>query len=293
MPDLWMPGAQRLAIGNTAATDGGPAKAIAHITWDKNATAAKPIALVPYENLRDYFSKNSSGKAVAPHILWDPFTGRVCQFFPANSRSLSLADGPGGTRTNRAGSVVLQIEALFFPHCKVDGKVYAKLTDTPCKGWDELNAWVKSWGVPDAWPNGRPENCTRNAGTWASKPGWYPHKGVPENNHDDPLSWPAFAVAPAPSAPTPEPRFEPFPGASFFMRGSAPALGKRSAIFTAMGKRLVAVGCGRYKVGPGPTLGQADIASYEAWQRKCGYTGAAAKWPPGKTTWDKLQVPNV
>ena len=60
-----------------------------------------------------------------------------------------------------------------------------------------------------------------------------------------------------------------------------------------MGKRLIAVGCGRYQVGPGPALGQADITSYEAWQRKCGYTGAAAKWPPGKTTWDKLQVPNV
>lgn len=89
------------------------------------------------------------------------------------------------------------------------------------------------------------------------------------------------------------PAYEPFPGAAFFLRGTAPALGKKSAIFTAMGKRLVAVGCGRYTVGPGPTLGTADVASYEAWQRKCGYTGAAAKWPPGKTTWDRLKVPNV
>src|SRR6058998_2799065 len=52
MAELWMPGAQRLDIGDHAATDGGPAKAIAHITWDKNATAANPVALVPYENLR-------------------------------------------------------------------------------------------------------------------------------------------------------------------------------------------------------------------------------------------------
>lgn len=90
-----------------------------------------------------------------------------------------------------------------------------------------------------------------------------------------------------------KPKYEPYPGEAFFMRNGKAALGKVSPVFTAMGKRLVAVGCGRYRVGPGPTLGQADVDSYEAWQRKCGYSGAAAKWPPGPTTWNKLQVPNV
>ena len=104
---------------------------------------------------------------------------------------------------------------------------------------------------------------------------------------------PRPASASAPTTPPTKPKYEPYPGASFFVKNDKPALGKVSPIFTAMGKRLVAVGCGRYKVGPGPTLGQADVDSYEAWQRKCGYTGAAATWPPGKTTWDKLQVPNV
>ncbi|MEC4016119.1 peptidoglycan-binding protein [Streptomyces sp. H27-D2] len=100
--------------------------------------------------------------------------------------------------------------------------------------------------------------------------------------------------APRPGGtPTPTPACEPFPGATFFMNGSKPALGKSSKIFTAMGRRLVSVGCGKYHVGPGPTLGTADVASYEAWQRKCGHTGTAAKWPPGKTTWDKLRIPNV
>ncbi len=289
MPDLWMPGATRLDIGDHAPTDGGPAKAIAHITWDRNASAAKPADLVPYENLRSYFS--SGGKASAPHILWDPFTGRITQFLPATSRSKSLADRAGGTRTNRAGKVVLQIEAVFFPHCRVGTTVYPRLIDTPCKGWPELLAWVRSWGVPDTWPMGRPTDFTshRSESTWASKGGWYAHAHVPENDHQDPGSWPALVGAPATGNPT----TEPYPGEAFFMAGTKPALGKKSKLFTEMGKRLVAVGCGRYQVGPGPTLGTADVASYEAWQRKCGYSGSAAKWPPGKTTWDRLKVPNV
>jgi hypothetical protein len=279
-----MPGATRLDIGDHAPTDGGPAKAIAHITWDKNATAAKPIDLVPYENLRDYFS--GGGKTVAPHILWDPFTGRFTQFVPANSRSKSLVDLAGGTRTNRAGSVVIQIEALFFPYCRAGKAVYPRLADTPCKGWDQLHAWLKSWGIPDAWPNGRPENCTRDEHTWETKAGYYPHKGTPENQHDDPLSWPAFPAAPKPSAPpVTKPKYEPFPGATWF------AMGRRSPIVEAMHNRLVAVGCGRYQSSTNKdVIGSGDKASYEAWQRKCGYPG---DWPPGKTTWDLLKVPNV
>ncbi|MGA6223458.1 peptidoglycan-binding protein [Streptomyces umbrinus] len=104
---------------------------------------------------------------------------------------------------------------------------------------------------------------------------------------------PRPVVETKPGATTPPPKFEPFPGGAFFLSGGQPALGKRSAVFTEMGKRLVAVGCGRYEVGPGPVLELADVASYEAWQRKCGHSGTAAKWPPGKSTWDALKVPNV
>ncbi|MGW3305869.1 peptidoglycan-binding protein [Streptomyces sp. NPDC001073] len=290
MSDLWMPGAERLSIGNTAETDGGTAKAIAHITWDKNATKAKPQDLVPYANLRSYFGDNVSGRAVAPHVLWDPFTGRVVQFFPANSRSLSLKDGPGGTRTNRAGSVVIQVEALFFPWCRVGGKTYESLADTPCKGWDELHGWVASWGVADSWPMGKPNGFVskRDERIWRIRSGWFAHAQVPENDHTDPGSWPDFPTAPKPSV-----TYEPFPGSAFFMSGSKPALGKSSPIFTAMGKRLVAEGCGLYKEGPGPKLGQADVDSYEKFQRKLKYTGSAAKWPPGPASWAALKVPNV
>ncbi len=87
--------------------------------------------------------------------------------------------------------------------------------------------------------------------------------------------------------PATKPKHEPFPGAAFFKAG------RNSAIVTAMGKRLVAEGCGRYAVGPGPRWSEADRKSYAAWQRKCGYSGAAADGIPGKTSWDRLKVPNV
>ncbi|MGW2939492.1 peptidoglycan-binding protein [Streptomyces sp. NPDC001156] len=283
MSDLWLPGAEHLDIGDHAPTDGGPAKAIAHITWDRNASKAKPQDLVPFANLRSYFS--GGGRAMAPHILWSPFTGQFTQFVPANSRSKSVVDQPGGTRTNRAGSVVIQIEGLFFPWCRVNGKVYESLDDTPGKGWDELHAWVKSWGVPDVWPMGKPNGFVghRDEHTWETKAGWYGHNSVPENDHTDPGTWFDFPAAPKPPAAK---QYEPFPGAAWF------TMGRKSPIVARMHDRLVAVGCNRYQSSANKdTIGSGDKASYEAWQRKLGFTGSAATWPPGPASWAELKVP--
>ena len=285
MPDLWMPGAQHLDIGDHAPTDGGPAKAIAHITWDKNASAAKPVDLVPYTALRSYFAGGGAG--VAPHILWDPFTGSFTQFVPANSRSKSLVDQAGGTRTNRAGSVVLQIEALFFPYCRVGTQVFPRLVDTPCKGWQQLQDWVHSWGVPNTWPMGRPTDFTshRSESTWEKSAGWYGHSQVPENTHQDPGSWPAFVGGGTAAG---QPKYEPFPGSSFFVPG------RKSPIVKACRQRLIAVGCGKYQSSANPDVwGSGDERSYAAWQRHLGYAGADADGKPGKASWDKLHVPNV
>ncbi|MFG3228101.1 hypothetical protein ACGF07_25415 [Kitasatospora sp. NPDC048194] len=203
MPDLWMPGAEVHDLGDHAPTDQQyPPKAIAHITWDRNATAAAPQDWVSFDSLVTYFT--GSGAGAAPHIIWDPFSGRVAQLFPADSRSKSVVDAPGGTRTNRAGRVVIQIEAVFFPYCRYQGRVYPRLVDTPCAGWDRLHAWISSWGVPDVWPMGRPVDFTshRDETTWETRGGWYAHAHVPENDHQDPGSWPDF-TAPTP-APTPQ-----------------------------------------------------------------------------------------
>lgn len=287
MVDLWMPGATHLDIGDHAPTDPQyPARAIAHITWDRNASVAEPADLVPYETLVSYFGRNSDGKAVAPHVLWDPFTGRFTQFVPADSRSKSVADGAGGTRTNRAGKYVVQIESLFFPYCRVGGKAYPRLVDTPCKDWDKLNAWTRSLGIPDSWPMGHPVDFSshRNEQVWETRGGWYGHSQVPENDHQDPGSWPAFVGAPAVKPPS----YEPFPGAAWF------TFGRKSPIVAAMHARLVAVGCNHYLSSANKdVIGTGDRVSYEAWQRKCGFTGDSAKWPPGPTTWNLLHVPNV
>ncbi|MGP3940502.1 peptidoglycan-binding protein [Streptomyces sp. 6N106] len=102
------------------------------------------------------------------------------------------------------------------------------------------------------------------------------------------FTYKATASAPAGSSPAkPAAKYEPFPGADFFRK--AP----RSAIVTAMGKRLVAEGCSAYADGPGPQWTEADRKSYAKWQRKLGYSGADADGWPGKSSWDQLHVPNV
>ncbi|GAA1920821.1 hypothetical protein GCM10009716_31840 [Streptomyces sodiiphilus] len=87
---------------------------------------------------------------------------------------------------------------------------------------------------------------------------------------------------PPPAAPA---SYEPFPGPSFFR------VGRNSPVVTAMGRRLVAEGCGRYQVGPGPQWTSVDQASYAAWQRKLGFTGPDADGIPGRTSWNRLKVP--
>jgi hypothetical protein len=88
----------------------------------------------------------------------------------------------------------------------------------------------------------------------------------------------------AASKPTAQP-LEPFPGAAFFHGG------RHSRIITAMGKRLVAEGCGKYRSGPGPNWTNVDRSSYAAWQKKLGYSGAGADGIPGKASWEALKVP--
>ncbi|MFM9694281.1 peptidoglycan-binding protein [Streptomyces europaeiscabiei] len=81
---------------------------------------------------------------------------------------------------------------------------------------------------------------------------------------------------------------EPFPGASFFHTG------KKSPVIAAMHHRLVAEGCNRYQSSANADVwGPGDVKSYAAWQQKLDFAGDDANGIPGKTSWDKLKVPNV
>lgn len=191
----------------------------------------------------------------------------------------SVYEGRGLRRRNSANGSTSLNEQDYAVCLLVGSSGLTKPTDAQLSGARDAIDHCRTQGPAGTWLGGHRD------GYATSCPGdavyaWV-KKGAPRPAGDGPKPG---ATAPA---------YEPFPGAAFFMAGSKPALGKRSVLFTAMGRRLVAVGCGRYTVGPGPTLGTADIASYEAWQRKCGHSGAAAKWPPGKSTWDLLKVPNV
>lgn len=246
---------------------------------------------------------------------------RWYQHFQIDTSARALVNAPGGVETNTLN--VCQVELVGT----CDQATHAKWerAGQPHVYWPEAPEWALQevarflgWmhtqhGVPLSGPSSWPSypgsyGATRARMTgeqWTKFRGVCGHMHVPENTHGDPGSIDFTRLldlareddeppATPPTTPPTKPTHEPYPGTSFFtQRDGKPALGKSSPIFTAMGRRLVAVGCGRYKVGPGPVLGQADVDSYEAWQRKCGYSGTAAKWPPGPDTWTKLRVPNV
>ena len=78
----------------------------------------------------------------------------------------------------------------------------------------------------------------------------------------------------------------PFPGTAWFKAEPS------SPIITAMGRRLVAEGAGRYKIGPGPQWSDIDRESYGVWQTALGYRGADADGWPGRASWNQLRVPD-
>ncbi|MGW4852229.1 peptidoglycan-binding protein [Streptomyces sp. NPDC004288] len=97
---------------------------------------------------------------------------------------------------------------------------------------------------------------------------------------------PAKPSTPAPTTP-PKPRYEPFPGTSFFRAGAS------SPVITALGRRLVAEGCSSYSSGPGPRWTEADRLSYAKWQRKLGFRGTDADGIPGPSSWAALKIPRT
>lgn len=282
MADLWMPGAARHSVGNTGAMDGGPSRAVWHIT----------------SNAKDWTFKNElgwftgGGAGVAPHLLWEPFTGEVAQFFPADSRSLSL-ENAGAVRTNRTGKCCIQIETVFTQGESVNGKRYATVRDTPCKGLDRITGWLRSLGIPDTWPGGAPTAFTRDTvslDTWLHDGGHYGHNQIPGNSHVDPGPMPdLFAAAPSPATPSTEPKVS--LGHVIYAAKHDPASAQGHTTYKTevllVEKALKAEGllAAQYVDG---SFGTLTVAAYKAWQKRLGYSGTDADGIPGKTSLAKL-----
>jgi peptidoglycan hydrolase-like protein with peptidoglycan-binding domain len=283
MPDLWMPGAARHAVGNTGAMNGGPARAVWHITSnDKDWTFARELG---------WFTGGGTG--VAPHLLWDPFTGEIAQFFPANSRSLSLQNA-GAVKTNRTGAYCIQIETVFTQGETVNGKRYATVRDTPCKGLAGIVAWLRSLGIPDAWPGGAPTGFVRDTvpmDVWTGHGGHYGHNQIPGNSHVDPGPMPdLFATSPAPAPkPTVKPKVSLAHVVSAARHDPAAAQGHTSykAEVLLVEKALKAEGLLDSQWVDGG-FGTKTISAYAALQRRYGYSGSAADGIPGRASLTRL-----
>lgn len=238
----------------------------------------------------------------------------------ATGRAANL--GVGHYHFARPGSMSAQADYFLAHAAARPGDILAFDWEDAGVSSADKDAWIKDIQAKtphnrvilycnlDFW-KGRDHSGFAGDGLWIADPGapaghprvsqrWTFHQygsadGVDHDvaNFADRAALHAWALKGATPHPPP-PAHEPFPGAAWF------TVGRRSPIVTAMHQRLVAVGCGHYRSHTGlDTIGPGDIASYEAYQHAYnaqhhkGWTGSALKWPPGKETWDALQVPNV
>lgn len=202
MADLWLPGVEHVAgckhTGGSLV--GGPPRMVHHITWDALDAQGNPPA---FDNVKNYLAR----VGFEPHLMVDPFTGRIVQFLPFNTSGYAV-DHKGSPETNRFGTACIQVEWYFSPNVLRDGKRYPTLADTPMFGLERVLAVADSYGIPRVWPMGTPTwTANRNATVWTTRAGHYGHGQVPNNTHTDPGPVPSLAAparVPA-SVPAPTP----------------------------------------------------------------------------------------
>lgn len=265
-----------------------------------------------------------SGGATAPNITAAPdFKNKRAiwyQHFDFDESARALVNAAGGVQTNTANVNQIEIVGTCDPatHAKwvKAGIEHLYMPELPTWFKDELAAYIawahKNHGVKiqSKRPNGtalvfkpypasygKSNGVRLTASEWDGFYGVLGHQHATENLHGDPgnidigyILSKAAAIAGGTATPpvVVKPKYEPFPGANFFKTG------RKSPVIKAMHLRLIAVGCDRYQSNLNPDVwGSGDVASYAAWQRKRGFSGASANGIPGKLTWDALKVPNV
>ncbi|MBP2400878.1 peptidoglycan-binding protein [Streptomyces syringium] len=241
----------------------------------------------------------TSGTAASVDLCYDGYSelpGPLCHGVIAKDGTVYLV---GNGRSNHAGlgdgdvlNAVIEERSLPAPNeNNTDGN--ARFYGFEC---------INLGDGEDPWPAAQLEAIEKVSAAICRAHGWTERSVIGHkewtNNKIDPKGFTmssmrsriADCLKGKPGGPGPQPKppqYEPFPGADFFRPG------RHSPVITAMGKRLVAEGCGRYEEGPGPEWTEADRKSYAAWQRKLGYAGSDADGTPGRTSWTKLRVPNV
>lgn len=182
MPSLICPGATyRPQPGGVTLDTSLPPRSVWHITWDAlRADGSQPAfgAVGLYLETMQY----------CPNIMWNPFTGEILQYYPANVGGRALK------YNNQDGRVCIQVEVFFSPGCVVDGRKYNTVADTPLKGFGTLVSWMETWGVPRRWPMGSPQwqGNSRDVGIWNGNAGHYGHCNSPGDTHTDPGPMPAL-----------------------------------------------------------------------------------------------------
>lgn len=183
----WMPGATREPqTGGVTLDTSLPARATWHITSDVDPGKNQPA----FGAVSSYLKK----AAYCPHIMWDPFTGQIVQYYPATVGSRALK------AWNQDGSVHIQVEVLFSRGAVRLGQQYWDLADTPLLGLDRIIQWLDSLGIPRTWPMGPTppigQSGTRSIPVWNTKAGHYGHSQVPGNDHTDPGTFPDITRVP-------------------------------------------------------------------------------------------------
>ena len=185
---LWLPGAVRSQQpGAVKLNTSLPPRVTWHITSDVDPGKTQPA----FAGVSAYL-KNAG---YCPTIMWDPFTGQVEQYYPANVGARALK------AWNEDGARHIQIEVLFSRGAYRNGKQYWELKDTPLKGFAQIVQWLDSHGIPRTWPMGPTppigQSGTRSVSVWNSKAGHYGHSQVPGNDHTDPGTFPDLGKVPA------------------------------------------------------------------------------------------------
>lgn len=184
---LWLPGAVRSPQPGAVKLDTSlPARVTWHITSDVDPGKTQPA----FAGVSAYL-KNAG---YCPTLMWDPFTGQVEQYYPANvgARALKV--------WNEDGARHIQIEVLFSRGAYRNGKQYWTLAETPLKGFTQIVQWLDSHGIPRTWPMGPTppigQSGTRSVAVWNTKAGHYGHSQVPGNDHTDPGVFPDLNKVP-------------------------------------------------------------------------------------------------